>query len=187
MNSCFCRKVQRQMFLFFPAAIFVPLKGTPTWRSINLGEYFSKDLAYEISHRPDSCRGFLYICLLLFPRFCTFCIEWFATLTHISQPISMQNRNGKKTHPFPTATVLMSSHSLWSLASVIQDSKFSIGTHSTKYQTLFFKIWKAEDQIKLQFQEFLNDNPKSEYHVCARPSSPKTNMLVTHPLIYSIF
>ena len=136
----FVGKFKDRMFLFFPAAIFVPLKGTPTWRSINLGEYFSKDLAYEISHRPDSCRGFLYICLLLFPRFCTFCIEWFATLTHISQPISMQNRNGKKTHPFPTATVLMSSHSLWSLASVIQDSKFSIGTHSTKYQTLFFKI-----------------------------------------------
>ena len=50
------------------------LKGTPTWRfhsklyKFGLNEY----LAYELSHRPDSWRGFLYIYLLLFPRFWTF-------------------------------------------------------------------------------------------------------------------
>ena len=33
-----------------------------------------------MSHRPDSWRGLLRIYLLLFPRFWTFCIEWFAIL-----------------------------------------------------------------------------------------------------------
>ena len=31
-----------------------------------------------VLHRPDSWRGFLYIYLLSFPRFSTFCIDWFA-------------------------------------------------------------------------------------------------------------
>ena len=34
-----------------------------------------EDLAYELLHRPGSWRGFLYIYLLTFPRFWTFCIE----------------------------------------------------------------------------------------------------------------
>ena len=37
-------------------------------------------LAYEISHRPDSWQGLSHIYLLLFPRFWTFCIKWFAIL-----------------------------------------------------------------------------------------------------------
>ena len=39
---------------------------------------FFEFLAYELSHRPDSWRGFLYIYLLSFPGFWTFCINWFA-------------------------------------------------------------------------------------------------------------
>ena len=135
MNSCFCRKVQRQMFLFFPAAIFVPLKGTPTWRSINLGEYFSKDLAYEISHRPDSCRGFLYICLLLFPRFCTFCIEWFATLTHISQPFLCKIGMGRRHTPFrqPPFSCLAIRCDLWQAWFKIRNFLSGLTALSTKH------------------------------------------------------
>ena len=44
----------------------------------------SEYLAYELSHRPDFWRGFyMYIYqmdLLSFPRFWTFCIDWFAVL-----------------------------------------------------------------------------------------------------------
>ena len=47
---------------------------------INLGKTFFEYLAYQLSHWPDSWRGFLYIYLLLFPRFWTFCIDWFAFL-----------------------------------------------------------------------------------------------------------
>ena len=48
---------------------------------INLDKTFFRIYRiYEISHRPDSWRGFLYICLLSFPRFWTFFIEWFAFL-----------------------------------------------------------------------------------------------------------
>ena len=36
---------------------------------------FSEYLTYELSHRPGSRPGFLYISLLLFPRFWTFCID----------------------------------------------------------------------------------------------------------------
>ena len=41
---------------------------------------FSEYLAYEISYRPGCWWGLLYIYLLSFPRFWTFCIEWFAFL-----------------------------------------------------------------------------------------------------------
>ena len=44
------------MFLFFPAAIFVPLKTLQIWV-----KRFSEYLAYELSDRPDSWRGFWYI------------------------------------------------------------------------------------------------------------------------------
>ena len=39
---------------------------------------FLRYLAYEILHRPESWQCVLYIHLLSFPRFYTFCIEWFA-------------------------------------------------------------------------------------------------------------
>ena len=78
-------KLNNRCFWGFPAAIFVPLKGTPTWRphtKLNkFGKnFFSEYLAYEISHRPDSWRGFLYnfFNLLSFPKFWIFCIERFA-------------------------------------------------------------------------------------------------------------
>ena len=50
-----------------------PYKASKIWI-----KRFSEYLAYEISHRLDSWRGFLYICLLSFPRFWTFFIDWFA-------------------------------------------------------------------------------------------------------------
>ena len=40
---------------------------------------FPEYLAYELSRRPDSWRGFLYINVILF-HFWTFCIDWFAFL-----------------------------------------------------------------------------------------------------------
>ena len=45
---------------------------------------FSQYLAFEIFHRPDSWQGFLYIYLFSFPRFQSFCIEWFASLFFIA-------------------------------------------------------------------------------------------------------
>ena len=81
-------KLRNRCFCWFPAAIFVPSKrhkhGVSIQSFINLGKTFSKYLAYEISHRLDSWRGLLHIYLLLFPRFWTFCIEWFAILFLIS-------------------------------------------------------------------------------------------------------
>ena len=47
---------------------------------INLVKRFSKYFANKLSHRPDSRRRFLYIYLLPFPRFWTFCIDQFAFL-----------------------------------------------------------------------------------------------------------
>ena len=38
----------------------------------------SEYLAYELSHRPDSWQGFLYIYLLSLPRLRTSCFDWFA-------------------------------------------------------------------------------------------------------------
>ena len=71
-------KLKNRCFCWFPAAIFVPLKGTQTQSFKIWVKRFSEYLAYEISHRPDSWRGPLNIYLLLFPRLLTFCIEWFA-------------------------------------------------------------------------------------------------------------
>ena len=58
MNSLISRKTQKQMSVsWFPAAKFVPLKGTPTWRlhtkpyKVCRVKRFSEYLAYELSHR----------------------------------------------------------------------------------------------------------------------------------------
>ena len=90
MNSLISRKTQKQMSVsWFPAAKFVPLKGTPTWRlhtkpyKVCRVKRFSEYLAYELSYRPDSWRGYMYIYqtyLLSFPWFWTFCIDWLAFL-----------------------------------------------------------------------------------------------------------
>ena len=40
-------------------------------------KHLSEYLAHEIRQRPDFWLGVLYIDLLSFPRFWTFCIEWF--------------------------------------------------------------------------------------------------------------
>ena len=67
-------KLKNRCFCWFAAAIFVPLKGTQTWR-LQTKLYkicvkrFSEYLAYEISHRPDSWRGLLHIYHLFPPRF----------------------------------------------------------------------------------------------------------------------
>ena len=56
---------------------------------INLGKtFFRLSLSYELFHRPDSWQGFLYIYLLSFPRFQTFCIKRFPflfLLSHVSE------------------------------------------------------------------------------------------------------
>ena len=55
---------------------------------ISLGKTFSEYLAHEILHRPDSWQGFLYIYLLSFLRFQTFCIKRFPfllLLSHMSE------------------------------------------------------------------------------------------------------
>ena len=51
--------------------------GVSIQSSINLGKYFLGYLVYEIFLRPKSWRGSLYICLLSFPRFLTWSVEWF--------------------------------------------------------------------------------------------------------------
>ena len=75
-DRCFCR---------FPAAM-VPVKGTPTWclhtKSFKFGYNAFPNISHnEISHRPESWRGLLYIYLLSFPRFWTFCFEWYGFLS----------------------------------------------------------------------------------------------------------
>ena len=60
MNSRISGRAQKTLcFSFFPAAIFVPLKTLQIWV-----KRFSEYLAYELSDRPDSWRGFWYIYLL---------------------------------------------------------------------------------------------------------------------------
>ena len=52
---------------------------------------FSEYLACELLDRPDSWQGFLYIYLLSFPRFQTFCIKRFPfsfLLSHVSEKVS---------------------------------------------------------------------------------------------------
>ena len=61
-----------------------------TWRLhsklLNLGKtFFRTSRAWNIAKtKSHSWRGFLYIYILSFPRFWTFCIEWFAFLFLIS-------------------------------------------------------------------------------------------------------
>ena len=67
------RKTQKQMFLLVSGGhicapqrdinIASPYKALSIWV-----KRFSEYLAYELRHRPDSWRGFLYIYLLSFPR-----------------------------------------------------------------------------------------------------------------------
>ena len=61
-------KLKNKYFCWFPAAILMSLKGTPTWR-LHTKLYKFGYLAYEILHRPDFWQGFLFIYLLSFPRF----------------------------------------------------------------------------------------------------------------------
>ena len=83
------RKTQKQMFLLVPSGhlcaprrdinMMSPYKALSIWV-----KRFSEYLAYKLCHRPDSWRGFLHIYLLSFPRFWTFCIDWFAFLRLIA-------------------------------------------------------------------------------------------------------
>ena len=85
MNSRTSRKTQKQMYLLASgghicapqrdANMASPYKALEKWV-----KGFSEYLAYELPHRPDSWQGFLFIYLLSFLRFRTFCIDWFAFL-----------------------------------------------------------------------------------------------------------
>ena len=132
MNSCFCRKVQRQMFLFFPAAIFVPLKGTPTWRSINLGEYFSKDLAYEISHRPEA------FCIFAFFYFPDSALSVLNGLQHwptLANPFLCKIGMGRRHTPFrqPPFSCLAIRCDLWQAWFKIRNFLSGLTALSTKH------------------------------------------------------
>ena len=58
---------------------------------INLGKTFSEYLACELSHRPNSWRGFMFIYLLSFPRFWTLCVDWFPFLFFDGVIVKIQN------------------------------------------------------------------------------------------------
>ena len=58
---------------------------------INLDKTFSEYLAMESSHRPNSWRGFMFIYLLLFPRFWTLCVDWFPFLIFDGVIVKTQN------------------------------------------------------------------------------------------------
>ena len=72
MNPCISRKTQKHTFLLVPGGhICDPQRVTnmasPIQSLINLGEMLMPEyLAYELSHRSDSWRDFLYIYSLSF-------------------------------------------------------------------------------------------------------------------------
>ena len=83
MISSICRK--RLMFLLVSGGHICVFQRNTNMASLDKAlqiwvKLFSEYLAYEISHKPDSWRSFLYTHLLSFSRFWTFCIEWFAIL-----------------------------------------------------------------------------------------------------------
>ena len=82
----FEEKLNDRCFCWFPAAIFVPLKGTPTWRLFTKLYKFGYNAFPNISHmkyRTDPILGETFCISLViffsFPRFWTFCIDWFAS------------------------------------------------------------------------------------------------------------
>ena len=79
MNSRISRKSQKQIFLLVSGGhICVPQRDTnmasPYKALLIWVKRFSEYLAYELSHTPDSWRGFFYMYLLSFSSFWTFCI-----------------------------------------------------------------------------------------------------------------
>ena len=85
MNSPKSRKTQKRMYLLVSGGRICALQSDTNMASpYNALEKwvkpFSEYLAYELPHRPDSWQGFLFIYLLSFPRFRTFCIDWFVFL-----------------------------------------------------------------------------------------------------------
>ena len=82
----FEEKLNDRCFCWFPAVIFVPLKGTPTWRLFTKLYKFGYNAFPNISHmkyRTDPILGEAFCISLViffsFPRFWTFCIDWFAS------------------------------------------------------------------------------------------------------------
>ena len=79
-------KLDKQMFLLaILQPMFVPLKGTQTWRLYTKLYKFGQNVFPNISHmkyRTDLILGkaFCIFIFFSFPRFWTFCIEWFAFL-----------------------------------------------------------------------------------------------------------
>ena len=74
MNSRVCRKTQKQISrLASGGHICAPQRDTnmasPYKALEEWVKRFSEYFAYELPHRPDSWQGFLFICLLSFPRF----------------------------------------------------------------------------------------------------------------------
>ena len=70
----------------FQRPLFVPLKGTPTWRLFTKLYKFGYNAFQNISHmkyRTDPILGGAFCISLViffsFPRFWTFCIDWFAS------------------------------------------------------------------------------------------------------------
>ena len=85
MNSPKSRKTQKRMYLLASGGhICAPQRDTnmasPYKALEKWVKRFSEYFAYELPHRPDSWQGFLFIYLLPFPTFRTFCIDWFAFL-----------------------------------------------------------------------------------------------------------
>ena len=56
---------------------------------------FGLDVFPNISHRPDSWRGFLYIYFLSFSRFWTFCIDWF-TFSFIFDGVTVKTQRKER-------------------------------------------------------------------------------------------
>ena len=73
--QAFVGKLKVRCSVGFRQPYFYPSQGLQHGISIqsskNLGKTFSEYLTYEILHRPDFWQGFLFIYLLLFPRFWT--------------------------------------------------------------------------------------------------------------------
>ena len=76
MSSSIGRETQR-CFLWFPLAIYVPLKGTPTWRLRTKLYKFGQNVFPTTSHIKYRTNLILADLSKAFPRFWTFLIEWF--------------------------------------------------------------------------------------------------------------
>ena len=91
--------------------------------------HFPEYLAYEISHRPDSCQCFLFIYILSFSRFWTFYIEWFAFL------FSMAWR--WKQRIVCNITQWMLSHVTWKSSKLFQQHLTNIKNQNNVLKTFF--------------------------------------------------